>query len=161
MSNGDRKPNRNSAVDRRPEDRHALRMVREKIAAMERQARPAAEVLQRHELPGIRLAPGSSPEENRHGRLDMKTLRNAIRDSWPAMREKFWRLFLRALRAVTLAVDDWIQRQEVALREKTAVAQFQAEVDPVQSRKREKVSRAAKPRRPRLVYQHGEFVEVR
>jgi len=91
----------------------------------------------------------------------MKTLRNAIRDSWPAIREKSWRLFLRALRAVTLTVDDWIQRQEVALREKSTVAQFQAEVDPVQSRKREKVSRATKPRRPRLVYQHGEFVEVR
>jgi hypothetical protein len=91
----------------------------------------------------------------------MKTLKNAIRDSWSVIRAKSWKLFLRGARAVTLAVDDWIQRQEVALREKSAVAQFQAEVNPGESRKREKAVRAAKPRRPRLVYRHGEFVEVR
>lgn len=79
---------------------------------------------------------------------------------------KIWRLFLRALRAVTLTVDDWIQTQENLLRAPAyrgqyapaELAAFQTEVDPVMSSRREKAHRAAKPRRPRLVYQHGEFV---
>lgn len=79
---------------------------------------------------------------------------------------KLWRLFLRAVRAVTLSVDDWVQAQENLLRAPVyrgqyapaEVAAFQAEVDPVASSRREKAQRAAKPRRPRLVYQHGEFV---
>jgi hypothetical protein len=58
------------------------------------------------------------------------------------MKTKLWRIFLRALRAVTLAVDDWIQRQEVALREGPARARYQAEVDPAQSERREQSIRA-------------------
>ena len=97
------------------------------------------------------------------------------------LREKMWRLFLRTARTITLTVDDWIQRQEVSLREGAAVAQFQAEVDPAASAVREKEkkiggvsarksntgssasphSRALVPRRqPRLKYQHGEFVRT-
>lgn len=79
-------------------------------------------------------------------------------------RKKLWKLFLRIARAVTLAADDWIQRQEVRLRDNSAVATFQAEVDPIASAVREKAIRRAaritKPRLPRLKYQHGEFVRL-
>jgi hypothetical protein len=98
------------------------------------------------------------------------------------LREKLWKLFLRTAREITLTMDDWIQRQEVSLREGAAVAQFQAEVDPVASAAREKSyrivhdgvttggkttpleilhARSGKPRVARLArlkYQHGEFV---
>ncbi len=81
------------------------------------------------------------------------------------LREKMWRLFLRTARTITLTVDDWIQRQEVSLREGAAVAQFQAEVDPAASAvrekaiRRERMPRATRAARPaRLKYQHGEFV---
>ena len=91
-------------------------------------------------------------------------------------------MFLRTARAITLAADDWIQRQEVALRDKAAVPAFQAEVDPVQSAAREKILRKTKSggvsagksnigssasphshvlaphRLSRLKYHHGEFV---
>lgn len=95
-------------------------------------------------------------------------------------RKKLWKLFLRIARAVTLAADDWIQRQEVRLRDTAAMADFQAEVDPVASAVRERAikklggvsagkstignsasphSRKLAPHRlPRLKYQHGEFV---
>jgi hypothetical protein len=75
-----------------------------------------------------------------------------------------WKLFLRTARAITLTVDDWIQRQEVALRGASVVAEFQAEVDPVASAAREKVirrerkPRVVRPKPARLKYQHGEFV---
>jgi hypothetical protein len=58
------------------------------------------------------------------------------------MKTKLWRIFLRALRAVTLAVDDWIQRQEVRLRDKAAMAEFLAEVDPAASAAREQNRKA-------------------
>jgi hypothetical protein len=93
------------------------------------------------------------------------------------MRLYLWKLFLRTARTITLTVDDWIQRQEVSLRARAAVAEFQSEVDPVASALRERsgqatrekaVRRERKPRvyselrraaRPaRLKYQHGEFV---
>jgi hypothetical protein len=99
------------------------------------------------------------------------------------MKLYLWKLFLRIARSVTLTVDDWIQRQEVALRDQLAVPVFQAEVDPVRSAVREKAikksggvsagksntgisasphSRVLVPHRlPRLKYHHGEFVEVR
>lgn len=79
------------------------------------------------------------------------------------MKTKLWKLFLRIVRSITLTVDDWIQRQEVGLREQVAgKAEYLAEVDPAASAVREKaIRRERKPkvaRRPRLVYQHGEFV---
>ena len=85
------------------------------------------------------------------------------------MRNKLWRLFLQALRTVTLAVDDWIQREEVKLREPftlrtegAARAAALAEVEPIASKKRERAQRQArraiKPAFPRLRYQHGTFV---
>jgi len=65
-------------------------------------------------------------------------------------------------------VDDWIQRQEVRLRDKaamadvSAVALAKAEVDFVASAAREKThkraARVLKPRKSRLVYQGGQFV---
>lgn len=82
-------------------------------------------------------------------------------------RKKLWKLFLRIARAVTLAADDWIQRQEVRLRNTTAMADFQAEVDPIASAAREKVIRRerkprtqARPKLARLKYQQGQFVRV-
>jgi hypothetical protein len=65
-------------------------------------------------------------------------------------------LFLRALRAVTLAVDDWIQRQEVILREGPARARYQAEVDPIASAVREK---AAQERNRKALLSQGYFDE--
>lgn len=94
---------------------------------------------------------------------------------------KLWRLFLRALRAVTLTVDDWIQTQEVLLREPAYRRQHQAEVAPAASSRREKAAKVLRregttgwdvpavngarhsQRRkpvgaPRLRYQAGQFV---
>jgi hypothetical protein len=53
------------------------------------------------------------------------------------MKTKLWKLFLRALRAGTWALDGWIQRQEEKLREAPARAAALAEVDPVASARRE------------------------
>jgi len=77
-------------------------------------------------------------------------------------REKLWKLFLRIARTVTLSVDDWIQKQEVALRQESVKQEALAEVDPVASAAREKAVRRAtrKARLPRLKYQHGEFVRL-
>lgn len=99
---------------------------------------------------------------------------------------KLWRLFLRAVRAVTLTVDDWVQAQELKLREPAVRAAAQVEVDPVASALREKALRASSPEKalrresllggtvpavngarhsrragaPRLRYQAGQFVRV-
>jgi hypothetical protein len=78
------------------------------------------------------------------------------------MKTYLWRLFLRIARLVTLTVDDWIQRQEVLLREPASKAAYQVDVNPSTSAIREKANKKAAPRRrARLKYQHGEFVEVR
>ena len=88
-----------------------------------------------------------------------------------------WRLFLRLAGNAVTAAEDWIHAQEVKLREEsqsagnaqTAVtpAPFEAQGEPVKcseefaikaSAARERVKRAARPRRPRLVYQSGQFV---
>jgi len=78
------------------------------------------------------------------------------------MKLQIWKLFLRTLRSITLTVDDWIQRQEVLLREPAQKAEFAAEVDSVASAAREKThkraARVPKPSKPRLVYQGGQFV---
>ena len=78
------------------------------------------------------------------------------------MKLKLWKLFLRIARSITLTVDDWIQVQEVKLRQEAGRQEILAEVDPSASAVREKairrVARAAKPKQPRLRYQHGEFV---
>jgi hypothetical protein len=78
------------------------------------------------------------------------------------MKTKLWKLFLRIARSITLTVDDWIQVQEVKLRQEAGKQEILAEVDPTASAVREKavrrVVRAAKPKQPRLRYQHGEFV---
>lgn len=78
------------------------------------------------------------------------------------LKTKLWKMFLRIARSITLTVDDWIQVQEVKLRQDAVRQEALAEVNPVQSAVREKAVRRERKvktvRRPRLVYQHGEFV---
>jgi hypothetical protein len=78
------------------------------------------------------------------------------------MKLYLWKLFLRVARSITLTVDDWIQRQEVLLRDPAQKAKFAAEVDPVTSAAREKThkraARVQKSRPARLRYQGGQFV---
>lgn len=54
-----------------------------------------------------------------------------------AVKLTLWRLFLWAVRAVTLTVDDWVQAQEIRLRQTAAMADFLREVDPAASAARE------------------------
>jgi hypothetical protein len=84
------------------------------------------------------------------------------------MKTKLWKLFLRIVRSITLTVDDWIQAQEVKLRQEAGKQEILAEVDPAASAVREKAIKRtrrngsiAKARPPRLKYLHGEFVTVR
>jgi hypothetical protein len=72
-----------------------------------------------------------------------------------------WKWTLKTLRIALDRADDWLHAKEVALRDEAAKPALLAEVDPVASRAREKaIKRERKPRarKPRLVYQHGEFV---
>lgn len=75
-----------------------------------------------------------------------------------------WRLFLRYAGNVVTAAEDWIHAQEVKLRENAAAAVTSAPVAVPEefqvkaSAARERAKRAARPRRPRLVYQAGQFV---
>lgn len=71
---------------------------------------------------------------------------------------KLWRLFLRALRAATWTVDDWIQRQELTLREPAERAEAAKTVDRKASAARERQIRARRPKLPRLRYEAGQFV---
>ncbi len=54
-----------------------------------------------------------------------------------SIREKSWRLFLQVTRTAVWSVDEWLQRQEVLLRQPAAIAQFQKEVNPIASGVRE------------------------
>ena len=81
-----------------------------------------------------------------------------------------WRLFLRLAGNAVTAAEDWIHAQEVKLREESqsagnaqtavtaAPAKCSEEFAVKASAARERVKRAARPRRPRLVYQAGQFV---
>jgi hypothetical protein len=87
------------------------------------------------------------------------------------MKTKLWKLFLRIARSITLTVDDWIQAQEVKLRQEAGKQEILAEVDPAASAVRENAVRrerrignvvsnrvSTRPHIGRLKYVHGEFV---
>lgn len=88
---------------------------------------------------------------------------------------KSW--LLKLLRDIIWRADEWVQRQEVRLRDEAAAVEVSAaalaEVDPVASAAREhahkraaraarprsnRTASSARPRLPRLKYEHGEFV---
>lgn len=66
------------------------------------------------------------------------------------------------LRKIVWVADEWIHRQELAMRQEAGRQEYIAEVDPVASAARERVhkrsARAARPRLPRLQYKAGEWV---
>ena len=74
-------------------------------------------------------------------------------------RKTLRRWLLTRMRNMLWRADEWIQKQEVCLRDEAMKPAYVAEVDPIQSRKRERTARAARPRMTRLKYQHGEFVK--
>ena len=89
---------------------------------------------------------------------------------WLVTGEKFrtaiWRWTLRTLRTIVWAADEWILKQEQAIRDETEkpesqIAGYLAAVDPKASAARERIvrkARASKPKMPRLIYQHGNWV---
>jgi hypothetical protein len=85
-----------------------------------------------------------------------------IRDSWHATRGTLRLWALKKLRMIVWAADEWLHKQELQMRQDAARKEHLAEVDPAASAARERVSKksAHKPRarRPRLVYQGGQFV---
>jgi len=76
------------------------------------------------------------------------------------MKRKLWKLTLRILRSIVLAIDDWIQRQEVLLRQPAEARQMIAEVNRSQSAMRERAIRKAREKQPRLRYVNGQFVRL-
>jgi hypothetical protein len=71
-----------------------------------------------------------------------------------------WRWALRRLRTILDAADEWVHGREVKLRDAATRSEQLAAVDPVASAVREKARRrAARPKLPRLRYDHGSWVQ--
>ena len=89
-----------------------------------------------------------------------------LKNAANACRKSLRRWALKTLRNLIDRADEWLHEKEVGMRQEARKQEFLAEVDPVASEAREKaIKRVRKPRalhpeprRPRLVYQHGEFV---
>jgi hypothetical protein len=80
------------------------------------------------------------------------------------MKRYLWRITVRMLRKMVDRADEWVHEEERKLREVGSLMSernLDLSVDREESAAREKVirkARVARPKQPRLVYQHGEFV---
>lgn len=79
------------------------------------------------------------------------------------LQSQFRKWTLKRLRSLVWFLDEWIHRQEIAMRQDAAREQLTEELHPVASAARERaaVCRPRAKRIPRLKYQHGEFVRMR
>ena len=76
-----------------------------------------------------------------------------------ALKKKLWQWTLRRLRSLVWIADEWIHAQELKLREPAAApAPAPAEFDRKASAARERVHKATRAARPRLIYHGGQFV---
>lgn len=75
------------------------------------------------------------------------------------IKKRVWRWTLLRLRSIVDAADEWIHAEEIKLRAPLDPPAPPAEVDRQASAAREKAhKRAARPRTPRLRYDHGAWV---
>ena len=78
-----------------------------------------------------------------------------------ALKKKFWQWTLRQLRSLVWAADEWIHAQELKLSAQRdggrLPAPVPAEFDRKASAARERVQKAKRAARPRLIYKGGQF----